>query len=49
MLCGNTELVDEHLSFGDEDVYDVEARREWLNDELELIAQLRANRLSAPF
>jgi hypothetical protein len=44
MFRGNTELADEYLSFGNDDVYEIEAWKQWLEEELELVAQLRANR-----
>lgn len=46
MFRGHTELADNYLSFGYDDIFEVEARRQWFNDKLELVTQLRANRLS---
>jgi hypothetical protein len=47
MFCVNTDLANEYISFGDEDIYEVEDQRQWLNDELELVApKLCANHLS---
>jgi hypothetical protein len=42
---GKTELADEYLSFGDDEV-EQEAQKVWLEDELELVLRARACRQS---